>query len=75
VWGRGRLQHPPGLAWGEGALWIAGSFNGKLKRCDPARREVRTVAQGLHEPGGLAWLAEGRLVVVDPASGTVTDAP
>jgi sugar lactone lactonase YvrE len=60
-----RLQHPLGLAWGGGALWVADSFNGKVKRCDPARREVRTVAAGLHEPGGLCWLPDGRLLVAD----------
>jgi sugar lactone lactonase YvrE len=60
-----RLQHPLGVAWGDGALWIADAYNGKVKRCDPARAEVRTLAAGLHEPGGLCWLGDGRLLVAD----------
>jgi sugar lactone lactonase YvrE len=76
-----RLQHPLGVASGGGAVWIADSYNGKVKRLDPDTRAVATVAEGFAEPGGLAWL-DGRLYVadtnahairtVDPATGAVT---
>lgn len=77
-----RLQHPLGVAWDpeDRAVYIADSYNGKIKRLDPRSREVRTVASGFAEPGGLCWF-EGRLYVadtnrhevriVDPRSGSV----
>ena len=73
--GRGdevRLQHPLGVAvWpdGDGAtrLLIADTYNGKIKRLDPASRQVTTLQASigvLNEPGGLsaaggtAWIAD-----------------
>ncbi|MBE7559574.1 redoxin family protein [bacterium] len=78
--GRGdaaRLQHPLGVAWHDGALLVADTYNHKIKRLDPDTREVRTLfglgrpatrgekgQLGLFEPGGLS-VAEGRLYVAD----------
>lgn len=54
-----RLQHAAGLAWGPGnhRLWIADTYNHKLKTLDPATRRVETVEpfeEQLAEPMGLA---------------------
>lgn len=66
--GKARLQHPLGLAFASGALWVADTYNGKLKRVDPATGETRTVAgatrRELFEPGGVTARG-GELVVAD----------
>jgi sugar lactone lactonase YvrE len=70
-----RLQHPIGVAAGNGELWVADSFNHKVKRVDPQTGECRTAfgrleqlpvtAQpGFWEPEGLAY-HDGRLYVAD----------
>ena len=54
---KARLQHPLGLAYASGALWVADSYNGKIKRVDPKTGETKSVAgnrTSLFEPGGLA---------------------
>lgn len=60
-----RLQHPIGMAFGGGALWVADTYNSKLKRVDPKTGAVKTVlAEGLAEPAGVsvsgttAWIAD-----------------
>lgn len=59
------LQHPLGVAAGPtGALHIADAFNGMIRVWEGSA--LRTLpAGGLSEPGGLALLADGRLVVAD----------
>ena len=75
-----RLQHPLGVAWDAeaGLLYVADTFNHKVKALDPETGRVWTVAgtgdaghhdgpakdATFHEPGGLAVLA-GRLFVAD----------
>jgi hypothetical protein len=50
-----RLQHPIGMAYGDGALWVADTYNSKLKRVDPASGAVTTALAGeLDEPAGLS---------------------
>ncbi|MEO7093077.1 MAG: hypothetical protein ABI175_07500, partial [Polyangiales bacterium] len=55
-----RLQHPIGLTYGDGALWVADTYNSKIKRVDPKTGETKTVASPgekhdtLFEPAGLA---------------------
>jgi hypothetical protein len=78
-----RLQHCLGVAWLDGALFVADSYNARLKRVDPATRGCVTWAGGagdgptLHEPGGIAagggalWVADTghhRIVRYDPAT-------
>jgi hypothetical protein len=70
-----RLQHPMGIAAGDGVLYVADSYNHKVKRVDPTTGECRTIAGGLErlpvtgepgfwEPEGLA-VADGKLLVAD----------
>jgi thiol-disulfide isomerase/thioredoxin len=71
-----RLQHPLGLALHEGRLFIADTYNHKLKVLDPKTRKVSTFAgtgkagqtdgarPEFYEPGGIS-VARGRLYVAD----------
>ena len=64
-----RLQHPLGLAYGDGAIWVADTYNNKVKRVDPETGETRSLggsaaAGALFEPAGLAW-KDGMLWVAD----------
>ncbi|MDI1431570.1 thioredoxin-like domain-containing protein [Polyangium sorediatum] len=61
---KARLQHPIGMTYGQGALWVADSYNGKVKRVDPAKGTTRTVLTGLAEPAGIT-VAGKDLVVAD----------
>jgi thiol-disulfide isomerase/thioredoxin len=45
-----RLQHCLGVAYGRGELYIADTYNNKVKSCDPKTRTVKTLV-GTHEPG------------------------
>jgi DNA-binding beta-propeller fold protein YncE len=76
--GRGpsvRLQHPLGLTFHQGKLYVADTYNNKIKAIDPATGETRTVAgsgaagrtdhpPAFNEPGGIA-AAAGKLYVAD----------
>ncbi|MCB9746289.1 MAG: DUF255 domain-containing protein [Alphaproteobacteria bacterium] len=64
-----RLQHPLGLAFADNGLYVADTFNHKIKRIEVTPKiSARTVAGGdpavLCEPGGLAVLG-GFLIVAD----------
>ena len=73
-----RLQHPLGLAWHDGGIYVADTYNNKIKRVDPMKGSAATVAGsgqagtadgGAHEaefnePTGLCYAA-GRLFVAD----------
>ena len=51
--GRGaavRLQHCLGLAYADGHLYIADTYNNKVKVCDPKARSVKSFV-GSHKPG------------------------
>ncbi|MEO6503081.1 MAG: thioredoxin-like domain-containing protein [Jatrophihabitantaceae bacterium] len=63
-----RLQHPLGLAvLSDGSIAIADTYNGAIRRYDPATGEVSTLATDLAEPSGLV-LVDGELVVVESAA-------
>ena len=47
-----RLQHCLGVAWLDGALFVADSYNGKVKRVDPATRSCVTWAGGTRRSDG-----------------------
>ena len=72
------LEHPQGIAYGGGVLYVADTYNHKIKTVDPATGETRTLvgtgAEGdsdglsadatFDEPGGLSW-SGGNLYVAD----------
>jgi DNA-binding beta-propeller fold protein YncE len=70
-----RLQHPQAVAFADGVLYVADTYNNKLKRLDPLTGEVTTLAgetRGwrdgaaplFYEPGGID-AAGGTLFVAD----------
>jgi thiol-disulfide isomerase/thioredoxin len=72
------LQHTIGLTWWDGLVYVADSYNHKIKAVDPKTREVKTVfgtgkrgnedgegkAARFFEPNGISAL-DGRLYVAD----------
>lgn len=64
-----RLQHALGVVVRGDQLYVADTFNNKLKRLDPATRAVQSATGGetgtLAEPGGLALLDDGSVLVAD----------
>jgi DNA-binding beta-propeller fold protein YncE len=48
-------------------LYIADTYNGKIRKVNPATREVLSVAGGFEEPGGLSALGR-KLYVADTNS-------
>jgi len=71
------LQHPLGLAvLPDGSIAVADTYNGAVRRYDPARAVVETLAAGLAEPSGVL-VADGgaTLVVVESAAHRLTRVP
>jgi DNA-binding beta-propeller fold protein YncE len=71
---RVRLQHALGVVFHEGKLYVADTYNSKIKVVDPAKRSCTTLLGGEHggwlagplfnEPAGLA-VAGGKMYVAD----------
>jgi sugar lactone lactonase YvrE len=74
-----RLQHPLGVAWADGVLYVADTYNNKIKAVDVATQTCRTIAgtgepgktdadkgtqASFNEPSGLS-AADGKLYVAD----------
>ncbi len=72
-----QLQHCSGITYGRKSLWIADSYNHKIKQIDPVTRTCRSIAGGdsgfedgmgvaarFYEPSGLAY-ASDRLYIAD----------
>src|SRR5262249_41022506 len=62
-----RLQHPIGMTFADGAVWVADSYNSKVKRVDPRTGVTHTVLGGadrseLAEPAGLSASASALFV-------------
>lgn len=66
-----RLQHPLGIVWHDGKLYIADSYNHKIKEVDPETKRARTVlgtgkagtgGNALNEPGGLTFVGNELLI-------------
>ena len=83
--GKARLQHPLGIAFHDGVLYVADTYNSKIKQIDPDRRSIVTLVGAVfNEPSGLAWL-DGKLYIadtnnhqvriLDPATKAVTSLP
>jgi hypothetical protein len=63
------LQHPLGVgALPDGSVLIADTYNGAVRRFDPASGTVSTVAGGLAEPSDLVVTADGEVLVVESAA-------
>ena len=61
------MQHPLGVAHDAGKLYIADTYNNKIKVIDPLKRSCDFFAGGrdeFHEPGGLS-IASGKIYVAD----------
>ena len=79
-----RLQHDLGIAWHAGRLYIADTYNSKIKVLDPKTRRVTTLAGGhgeFDEPGGLSAAADdlyvadtdhNRIAVLDIKTGKIS---
>jgi sugar lactone lactonase YvrE len=52
------LQHLVGVAVHENKVYIADTYNGKIKVLDPAKGRVNTVVAGLSEPNGILFTGE-----------------
>jgi DNA-binding beta-propeller fold protein YncE len=80
-----RLQHPLGVAWADGKLYVADTYNNKVKAIDVSDRSCRTIAgtgrpgntdaeKGLdasfNEPAGLS-AAASKLFVADTDNHTI----
>jgi thiol-disulfide isomerase/thioredoxin len=60
-----QLQHPQGLAYLNGALYIADTFNNAIRKLDLDSLQVSTVAKNLAQPNGLAVLNDHTLLIAD----------
>lgn len=66
------LQHPLGVtALPDGSIAVSDTYNGAIRRYDPAADQVSTLITGLKEPSD-AVLAEGHLLVVESAAHRLT---
>jgi DNA-binding beta-propeller fold protein YncE len=69
-----RMQHCLGVGWGGGKLFVADTYNSKIKVADPDKGSCKTLLGGggdgwlagplFSEPGGLSY-ADGKLYVAD----------
>jgi thiol-disulfide isomerase/thioredoxin len=68
-----RLQHALGVAWHKGKLYVADTYNSKIKEIDPAKRSCKTILGDtggwftgslFSEPGGLSFAGD-KLYVAD----------
>ena len=67
------LQHPLGVAaLPDGSVLIADTYNGAVRRYDPATGEVSTVDSGLAEPSDILVTAAGDVLVVESAAHRLT---
>jgi hypothetical protein len=72
------LQHPLGVTeLPDGSVAVSDTYNGAIRRYDPARNEVSTLARGLAEPSDAVVerdpdSGETRLVVVESAAHRLT---
>ncbi|WDZ87962.1 NHL domain-containing thioredoxin family protein [Micromonospora cathayae] len=70
---RALLQHPLGVcALPDGSVLIADTYNGAVRRYDPATGLVSTVADGLAEPSDLVLTPAGDVLVVESAAHRLT---
>lgn len=63
--GHALLQHAEGIAWDDGSLYIADTFNNALRKLDLANHQVSTVAALLDRPLAVAALSPDVLLVAE----------
>jgi thiol-disulfide isomerase/thioredoxin len=67
--GRALLQHPLGVcALPDGSVLVADTYNGAVRRYDPAADSVATVAADLAEPSDVVLTPDGEVFVVESAA-------
>lgn len=67
------LQHPLGVcALPDGSVLVADTYNGAVRRYDPAAHAMSTVADGLAEPSDLVLTGTGDVLVVESAAHRLT---
>ncbi|ASW53014.1 NHL domain-containing thioredoxin family protein [Plantactinospora sp. KBS50] len=67
------LQHPLGVAaLPDGSVLVADTYNGAVRRYDPATGLVSTVASGLAEPSDVLPTPDGGVLVVESAAHRLT---
>ncbi|RIV38949.1 NHL domain-containing thioredoxin family protein [Micromonospora radicis] len=67
------LQHPLGVcALPDGSVLVADTYNGAVRRYDPAADQVATVATDLAEPSDLVLTPDGDVLVVESAAHRIT---
>jgi thiol-disulfide isomerase/thioredoxin/sugar lactone lactonase YvrE len=67
------LQHPLGvLAMSDGTVLVADTYNGAVRRFDPATGQMSTVATDLAEPSDLVVTATGHVYAVESAAHRLT---
>ena len=57
-----RLQHPRGITFAREDVFVADTFNGKIKRVSLMGFGVATIARGLQHPGGLTVCGDHLLI-------------
>ncbi|MGH8776452.1 MAG: NHL domain-containing thioredoxin family protein [Jiangellaceae bacterium] len=73
--GQALLQHPLGVtALPDGSVAVCDTYNGAVRRYDPAMATVSTLAAGLREPSGAVVDGE-HLVVLESAAHRLTRVP
>jgi sugar lactone lactonase YvrE len=67
------FQHPLGVgALADGSVLVADTYNGAVRRFDPASGEVSTVDSGLAEPSDVLVTGNGEVIVVESAAHRLT---
>ena len=67
------LQHPLGVTvLPDGTVAVADTYNGAVRRFDPATGLLSTIATGLAEPSGLL-VYDGRLLAVESTAHAITE--
>ncbi|WP_370616707.1 thioredoxin-like domain-containing protein [Mumia qirimensis] len=70
------LQHPLGLAvLPDGSVAIADTYNGAVRRYDPASDAVSTLVAGLSEPSGLLCDGTSDVLVIESSAHRLTRVP